>query len=192
MSAWNMRWLPFVTLATLAAACAATRPTATTAPSDPRLAAAEALVDAFYSFDPGRLRRAMSGAASSVPKILYYQGWAEGGNYVVVERKPCRASTADEVRCDITVRDDLIGALGTGYNVTDSFHLKFHGREIAAVRTTSNDPPEFDQALEWLRAQRPELISGACQGFFAGGPTPGDCARAVVKGFAEFAAGRQR
>lgn len=47
---------------------------------DARLATAEALIDAFYAFDPARLRTAMSGAPTSIPTILYYQGWAQGGN----------------------------------------------------------------------------------------------------------------
>ena len=152
------------------------------------IAAAEALVDAFYSFDPARLRNAMSGAKSSIPEILYYQGWAEGGHYVVLKRNPCRIEKVDEVSCDITVRDDLIAALGTGYDVTDTFHLTFRDDRIVAVRTSSNDPPQFDQALDWLRRERPELMAGPCSGFFAGGPTPQDCVRAVVNGFADFAA----
>lgn len=88
------------------------------------------------------------------------------------------------------MRDDLIQALGTGYDVTDTFHLTFQGRRIVGVRTGSNDPPEFDQALAWLRGERPEIWAGPCRGFFAGGPTPLACVRAVVKGFADFAARR--
>lgn len=154
--------------------------------ADGRLAAAEAMIDAFYSFDPARLRSAMSAAPASVPQILYYQGWAEGGNYVVLDRKPCQFAKADEVRCDITVRDDLIQALGTGYDVTDTFHLTFAEGRIVKVRTSSNDPPEFDEALNWLKGERPDLLTGPCRGFFAGGPTPQDCVRAVVKGFADY------
>jgi hypothetical protein len=170
-----------------AGGCAApsdTRPAA----ADPRLAAAEALIDAFYSFDPARLRAAMADAPESMPVILYYQGWAEGGNYRVLERKPCRPREADEIRCDITVRDDLVPALGTGYDVTDTFHLAFKDGRVAGVRTSSNDPPQFNQALEWLYKEKPEMFTGPCRGFFAGGPTPQDCVRAVVKGFAEYTA----
>jgi hypothetical protein len=156
----------------------------------PRLAAAEALIDAFYSFDPSRLRRAMSRAPGSVPAILYYQGWAQGGNYVVLERKPCRLDGTAGIRCDITVRDDLIAALGTGYHVTDTFHISFKDGDIATVRTSSNDPPQFDQALSWLRREKPEVFTGPCRGFFAAGPTPQDCVRAVVRGFTEFKAGQ--
>jgi hypothetical protein len=151
------------------------------------LRAAEAIIDAFYSFDPARLHRAMSDAPGSFPQILYYQGWAQGGNYVVLERRPCRFEKEDEVRCEITVRDDLIAALRTGYDVTDTFHLSVENGRLAKVRTSSNDPPEFERALDWLRGQRPELFTGPCRGFFAGGPTPQDCVRAVVRGFADFA-----
>lgn len=133
----------------------------------------------------------MLGAPTSVSQILYYQGWAEGGHYVVLKRKPCRIENADEVSCEITVRDDLIAALGTGYDVTDTFHISFENSHIVMVRTSSNDPPDFDQALQWLRRERSEIFTGPCRGFFAGGPTPQDCVRAVVQGFADFK-GRSR
>jgi hypothetical protein len=60
-----------------------------------QLTAAEAFVDAFYSFDAGRLKEALSAAPESVPRIAYYQGWAEGGNYVVLQRMPCRAESPE-------------------------------------------------------------------------------------------------
>ena len=156
--------------------------------ANPRIAKAEALIDAFYSFDPQRLRRALNDAPESQPQILYYQGWAEGGNYSVLKRTPCRPANHDEWSCHITVRDDLIAALGTGYDVTDTFKLTFEGGRIVAVDTSSNDPPQFDDALTWLRRERPEVFTGPCRGFFKGGPTPQDCVRAVVKGFADFRA----
>ena len=148
--------------------------------------AAERLIDAFYSFDPVRLRAALSDAPASQPQIMYYQGWAEGGHYAVLTRKPCRLTGRDEASCEITVRDDLIDALGTGYWVTDTFHLTFRGGRIAKVRTSSNDPPEFDAALNWLKRERPGIMTGPCRGFFAGGPTPHDCVKAVVGGFAAY------
>jgi len=157
-----------------------------------RLAAAEQLIDAFYSFDSAPLRTALAAAPASAPQIVYYQGWAEGGNYAVLDRKPCRLASADEVSCDIKVRDDLIVALGTGYWVTDTFHLTFRDGRIVKVRTSSNDPPDFEKALDWVRTQHPDLMTGACRGFFAGGPTPQDCVRAVVKGFADYRAAQAR
>ncbi len=165
------------------------------APSQPHYAggrsparAAERLIDAFYSFDANRLRAAMADAPGSQPQIIYYQGWAQGGNYAVLQRKPCRPAGTDEIRCDVTVRDDLIAALKTGYWVTDTFHLTFRDGAIVKVRTSSNDPPDFDQALNWLKRERPEVMTGPCKGFFAGGPTPQDCVKAVVAGFAAYRA----
>ena len=160
--------------------------------SGSELVKAEALIDAFYSFVPARLRSAMADAPASMPRLLYYQGWAQGGNYVVLERKPCRLETIGEVSCDIKVRDDLIAALGTGYDVTYKFHLSLRNGRVVSVRNSSNDPREFDEALKWLGRERPALMEGPCRGFFAGGPTPQDCVRAVVSGFAEFARQRQR
>ncbi len=43
------------------------------------LAVAERILDAFYSFDPGALADAL-GDARDAPTILFYQGWADGGN----------------------------------------------------------------------------------------------------------------
>ena len=182
-----MRWLTLLLAAASLGGCA-TRPEGAPQAAEPRLAAAEALIDGFYSFDPARLRIAMSDAADSMPRILFYQGWAEGGNYKVLERRPCRVDKVDELACDIKVRDDLIAALGTGYDVTDTFHLKFQGGRIVEVQTTSDDPPEFEKAFKWLSGERPEILEGPCKGFFDGGPTPQDCVRAVVSGFRDFAA----
>ncbi len=153
--------------------------------------AAEQLIAAFYSFDANRLRAAMADAPGSQPQIIYYQGWAQGGNYAVVERKPCRLISKEEVSCDVTVRNDLIAALKTGYRVTDTFHLTLHDRRIVKVLTSSDDP-DFDQALNWLKRERPKIMTGPCKGFFAGGPTPRDCVRAVVAGFAAYRAANPR
>lgn len=160
--------------------------------AEPASVAAERLIDAFYSFDPAQLRAAMSDAPASQPQLLYYQGWAEGGNYAILDRKPCRAAAAGEVSCDITVRDDLIVALRTGYWVTDTFHLTLRDGRIIKVRNSSNDPPDFDQALNWLKREQPDVMTGPCKGFFAGGPTPQDCVRAVVAGFAAYRAAHPR
>jgi len=149
--------------------------------------ASEAIIDAFYSFDSIRLKKALQPAASAIPKIVFYQGWAQGGNYRIVERKPCRQGSESDVVCAITVKDDLIGALGINFNVTDTFRISFSGKTVSNVRTTSNDPPEFHEAFEWVQRERQDLIRKPCEGFFDGGPTPGDCVRAMVRGFAEFA-----
>jgi hypothetical protein len=39
-----------------------------------------------------------------------------------------------------------------------------------------------------VEENRPELIAEPCKGFFDGGLTPGDCVRAMVRGYSEFAA----
>jgi len=172
--------------AALLASCAA-KPSIP--PPSKGLAAAEAMIDAFYSFDPVRLRAALAQAPASTPQILYYQGWAQGGNYKVLDRRLCRLDKPGEIACSITVRDDLIQALGTGFDVTDTFHLTVDQGRIVKVTTSSNDPPDMEAAFKWLRARSPEIwTTGPCQGFFAGGATPQDCVRAVVAGFAAYKA----
>ena len=168
--------------------CANRAPRQTSPPQAPELSAAEALIDAFYSFDSSRLQTAMASAASSIPRVVFYQGWAQGGDYKVLHRMPCKFESATEITCAITVKDDLIGALGIDFNVTDTFHLFLTDNKITKVRNTSNDPKAFNEAAEWVQQNRQELIREPCRGFFNGGPTPGDCVRAMVRGFQEFAA----
>ena len=88
----------------------------------------------------------------------------------------------------ITVQDDLMLALGIDFNVTDTFALSFAEGEIASVETSSNDLQVFWDAREWVNEAHPELIRIPCRGMFDGGPTPGACSRAMVEGYAKFAA----
>ena len=141
-----------------------------------------------YSFDPVRLRRALYFAKESIPELAFYQGWAEGGHYTIVSRTPCEARSPSEVSCSITVKDDLMKALRVNFNVTDTFHLSFAEGMIVSVRTTSNDPAIWEDAKAWVRQNRSELVRKPCEGYFNGGPTPGDCVRAMVQGLKEFAA----
>ena len=153
-----------------------------------RIATAEAFIDAFYSFESDALLSELSFANESQPYILYYQGWAQGGNYEVVERNPCEETGQDEISCSITVKDDLIGALGIDFNVTDTFHLTYSEGKIVAVATSSNDPQAYYDAENWVRENQPEVFEGPCRGWSDGGPTPGDCVRAMVSGYSQFAA----
>ena len=174
----------------LLVACS-THPNGATTSEDPRLATAEAFIETFYSFDTARLRQAMTDARGSQPDILYYQQWAVGGNYVVLKRHPCRFDKPDEISCGVTVKDDLAPALGIPYHVTDVFHFAFIGDRIVKVWNSSDDPPEYQQAMQWLRSEQPEIFAGPCKRMWEGGPTPQDCVRAIVKGFGEFTAMRQ-
>jgi hypothetical protein len=156
------------------------------------LATAESFVDAFYSFNPERLRESLRAAATSQPAILFYQGWAEGARYTVVNRAPCEHKDVRTVSCSITVDEDLINTLGVGFDVTDTFVLLFSDAEIVAVDTESDDPEKYHAASSWVRENRHSLIDEPCRGYFDGGPTPGKCAQAMVQGFAEFvSAGEQ-
>jgi len=82
----------------------------------------------------------------------------------------------------------LIGALGIDVNVTDTFHITFSDAPIVSVTNSSNDPQAYYDAQEWVEDNRPELIEEPCKGFFDGGLTPGDCVRAMVRGYSEFMA----
>ncbi len=163
--------------------------------ADPDLTTAEAFIDAFYSFEPERLRPfftdpslAAPEAAESEPRLMYYQGWAQGGNYKVVERTPCARTAENVVTCPVTVEDDPVLALRTNFNVTDTFAITFRESRIAGVETSSNDQPVYYQARKWVEENLPELIEVPCRDAYDGGPTPGDCARAMTEGYRRFAA----
>ena len=116
---------------TIVAIVAAVSLTACDNPADRRIqvddeesiSVAEVFIDAFYSFDSIELEAVLSTAAASIPSIVYYQGWAEGGNYEIVKRMPCKVENAGLVSCSITVKDDLIGALGIGKIADFGFQL---------------------------------------------------------------------
>jgi hypothetical protein len=145
------------------------------------------LIDAFYSFEKDRLEAALTFAQDSIPNVVFYQGWAEGGNYKIIKRQSCLAKKLDLISCSITVQDDLMLALGIDFNVTDTFEIKFSGSKIISVETRSNDLDVFWQAREWVKKKHPELIEAPCKGIWNGGPTPGKCVRAMVEGYSRFA-----
>ena len=152
---------------------------------------ANAFIDAFYSFDPSQLKALLQQAEKSRSPILYYQGWAEGGNYEIMERHPCVATKDSLVVCPVTVKDDLIGALEIDFNVTDTFHIIIGNGQILSINTSSNDPPEYYEARDWVRQNRPELIEIPCQGIWDDGSTPGGCVQAMVQGYREFMAAKK-
>ena len=151
-----------------------------------QLQKAESMIDAFYSFEAEQLRPILSTAGDAQARLLDYQGWAEGGNYLVMERAPCATVASDKIDCAITVQDDPVLALETGFNVTDTFHLSFDGENIVDVRTSSNDQPIYYEARQWVEDNMPEVMAGPCRRENELRVTPGDCARAMTDGYAKF------
>jgi hypothetical protein len=82
-------------------------------------------------------------------------------------------------------------ALKTNFNVTDTFTITFDAGQVVKVETDSNDQPIYYQAFDWVVKEMPEVMDGPCKGFFDGGPTPGDCARAMTEGYRRFAASEE-
>lgn len=152
------------------------------------LITAETLIDAFYSFEANKLQPFFVNAQASAPALMFYQGWAEGGNYKIVNRAPCAVQESGNIDCAITVEDDPVLQLNTNFNVTDTFTLTFDNGVLTAVETNSNDQQIYYDAFDWVVENMPEVMAGPCQGFFNGGPTPGDCARAMTEGYRQFAA----
>lgn len=150
------------------------------------LETAEGMIDAFYSFDPNRLQPFLSQAGEAEAGILGYQAWAEGGNYKVLERAPCTPESSDTIACAITVQDDPVLALETGFFVTDTFHITFADGVIVGVDTSSNDQPIYYEARKWVEANLPEVMEGPCRRVDGNRETPGDCARAMTDGYKQF------
>jgi hypothetical protein len=165
-------------------ACSGELDTATDLTSN--LATAEGMIDAFYSFDSSSLRPFLSETEDAGAGILSYQAWAEGGNYIVMARAPCVSESVTTISCGITVQDDPVVALETGFNVTDTFHLSFEGAVISGVETSSNDQPIYYEAREWVGANLPEVIEGPCKRTDGVRDTPGDCVRAMTEGYRQF------
>ncbi|MEY3042118.1 MAG: hypothetical protein RLZZ174_1200 [Pseudomonadota bacterium] len=149
---------------------------------------AEQFIDAFYAFDRDAMAELVKDAGPAGDRILWYQGWAEGGNYKVVNRGACELLEPGVVECPITVDDDPVLALNTGFKVTDTFTLTVEGGRIVDIKTRSNDQPIYYTARKWVEANLPDLIAGPCQDRGTAGGTPGDCARAMTEGYRQFAA----
>ncbi len=147
---------------------------------------ARAFIDAFYSFDSKQLSMALVNAEKSVPSISYYQGWAKGGHYQIVNRMPCKIVDADKISCSITVEDDHMKALNIDFNVTDTFTLSFADGNIISVTTSSNDLQVYRDAAKWVRSELPELVSEPCKKFFNGGTTPEECSRVMALGYKKY------
>ena len=154
-----------------------------------QLSVANEFIDAFYSFDPAQLESILELATESKQGIMYYQGWAEGGNYEVKNRAACQVRNDSLIVCPVTVKDDLIGALQIDMFVTDTFHITIRDMKIMHIATSSNDPSLFHEARKWVRENRPELVEAPCD---KATNAPGDCVRAMVQGYREFIAVRPR
>lgn len=161
---------------------------ASTPEADPDLVIAESFIDAFYSFDPERLAPIMADAPETAPGLLYYQGSAKGGNYEVLERTPCARDEEGIVLCPVKVKDDRVQALGTGFDVTDTFHLTFEDGVLVKVTTSSNDQDIYREAAVWVRENMPEVMEGPCANRGTAEGTPVECSRAMTAGYKAFVA----
>ena len=155
--------------------------------SQSNLSVAERLVDAFYSFDPEPLGNLLDKARDAKADLLFYQGWALGGNYIVMQRRPCEVVDDNTVSCAITVQDDLVLALGIDFDVTDTFILTFEDGAVSAFDLSTDDPQLYLDAREWVWKNRPELVAKACNGDAGAKPDPDLCVKNALKGYKEFA-----
>ncbi len=147
---------------------------------------ANQFVDAFYSFNRDSLQTVLSEAKSSQPNILYYQKWAECGNYQIAQRNQPVQKNDSVILVPVTVKDDLMAALEINFNVTDTFRIVVSDGKIRSVETSSNDPKVYHEAKEWVNQNRSDWVNKPCEGIWNGGPTPCECIQGFIKGFGDF------
>ena len=143
-------------------------------------------IDAFYSFNRDSLQSLLSSAKESQAEILYYQKWAECAHYHILNRTSLFQKNDSVIILPVTVKDDLMSALAIDFNVTDTFHITLRDGKIHSVKTSSNDVAEYYQAKEWVKKNRAEFVEKACEGIWAGGPTPCECVLGMIKGFTDY------
>ncbi len=160
---------------------------AATDQTDRELGLAEQLVDAFYSFESKNLEPLLFDAGESSQDILFYQGWARGGNYIVRKREPCAQLSENTISCSITVQDDLVLALGINFDVTDTFTIAFEGGAIKSVDTSSNDPQTYHDARDWTLKNRSDLVQPHCPGPDLAKADPHKCVQGMLQGYIEYA-----
>lgn len=151
------------------------------------IAVAEAFIDAFYSFDPDPLGALLADAGESQADMLFYQGWAQAGNYIVMNRRPCESTGDNVVSCAITVQDDLVLALGIDFDVTDTFLLTIENGLITQVDTSTDDPQLYHDARDWVWENRRDLVGKACHGDAGAMPDPKQCVLGALAGYREYA-----
>ena len=144
---------------------------------------AESFLDAFYTFEQSKLARFLAPNADA-DRVLYYQEWAQAANYKVKQRTPCALNVSKAIVCAVTVTDDFGQTMG--YVATDTFTMTIQENKVSAISFEGDDPPIFQQLFAWIAENRPEILEGPCKDLFAGGNTPGTCARAVVAAAKEF------
>lgn len=151
----------------------------------------EAFVDAFYNFERRTVQLAVINASETTQGLANYAvWWAEALGTEVVERFPCDVRGGLSVSCDVMVRDALTDTLGVEEASVVRWFIALNADgSIEEVRLIPDDPAELDAGYTWVIANRPGLFDdGDCAGFFAGGPTPVECASAVHEAFVQYAA----
>ncbi len=177
-----MRWL-----ALLIAGVALLSGCAKNTEGEADIAVAEAFIDAFYSFDSNPLGDLLADAGESKADMLFYQGWAQAGNYIVMNRRPCELMSDNVVSCAITVQDDLVLALGIDFDVTDTFMLTIEDGSITQIETSTDDPQLYHDASNWVWENRPDLVGGPCDGDSGVAPDPEQCVLGALEGYREYA-----
>ena len=150
-----------------------------------RIEVAEEFLDAVYSLDPDRLDAAMASLPEDDRRFLtFYQGFAAASDYEVTDGPSCQVS-GPNIQCSVRARDRFVDAVGLQAHEFERYTLSTRDGEVRDLRFRLQGPPALSEPFDWVVENRADVMDGPCRGFFDGGPTPDDCARAFFDAFEE-------
>lgn len=147
-----------------------------------RVERAEMFLDALYGGD--RIALEAAAPAADLGYATYALGWLPVLNAEVLARTCEPGGTG--VICFVTVRDDLTQALDIGFDATDEFRFVFVDDQISLIATNTDLPFVVQELYTWVLINDPDAYERRCAGFFAGGPTPDECARLMLAAVDDF------
>ena len=156
-----------------------------------RIAFAEAIAEAFYSFDELALVDAIG---TDVASTLIYvdQARSHALNSQVVERQPCDATTPSQVMCEVTSVDDFTDAFGL--QQVERMTVAFSNDAMLGVLIRYSGMPRYlDDLWPWLEETHPNVMNVACDGEAFGTEAfgrddPDGCWSAILEVVPEFIA----
>ena len=156
-----------------------------------RIAFAEAIAEAFYSFDELALVDAIG---TDVASTLIYvdQARSHALNSRVVERQPCDATTPSQVMCEVTSIDDFTDAFGL--QQVERMTVTFSNDAMLGVLIRYSGMPRYlDDLWPWLEETHPNVMNVACGGEAFGTEAfgrddPDGCWSAILEVVPEFIA----
>lgn len=154
-----------------------------------RVAIAEGILDAFYTFDEQQLREAI-GSDLTDQSVLFNQGDGEHLNLQLVNRQPCVAAGQSQVLCPVTSADDITRAFG--FEWSEQLNLVFADDRIISAnwQIVAEVPAHYDAFWTWLGETHPSIQDVTCGGWEMDldDPGRGACWAAILATIPDFKA----